>query len=356
MQINWLELKERYNQITEKLLNPSLENQQRQELQREHSHLSTLLKMHERIEEVQKSLSSAQQELAKNPETEMAELYKEEIETLEREFKEASQALEDVLFPPDPLDDRSVYLEVRAGTGGQEAALFAADLVKMYTNYALSKKWHVELADCSTTDLGGIREAVLHIEGKGVYGHLRYESGVHRVQRVPKTETAGRVHTSTATVAVLPEAQEVDVSINQADLRVDTYRASGAGGQHVNKTDSAIRITHIPTGIVVACQEDRSQHKNRAKALKMLQARLLAAQREKQELEQSQKRKEMVGGAMRAEKVRTYNFPQNRISDHQVDLTLKNLDVVIEGALDDIIEALMKKGREDRKKMLSPTA
>ena len=226
----------------------------------------------------------------------------------------------------------------------------------MYTNYALSKKWHVEVADCSTTDLGGIREAVLHIEGKGVYGHLRYESGVHRVQRVPKTETAGRVHTSTATVAVLPEAKEVDVVINPADLRVDTYRASGAGGQHVNKTDSAIRITHIPTGIVVACQEDRSQHKNRAKALKMLQARILAVQREKQELEQSQKRKEMVGGAMRAEKVRTYNFPQNRISDHQVDLTLKNLDVVIEGALDDIIEALMKKGREDRKKMLSPTA
>ncbi len=356
MQINWPELKERSENITQKLLNPSLDVQQRQELQREHAHVSTLLKMNERIEELQHALTAAQQELAKNQETEMAELYQEEITTLTQELEEKNQELEDTLFPPDPLDDRSVYLEIRAGAGGQEAALFAADLVKMYTNYALSKKWHVEVADCSTTDLGGIREAILHIEGKGVYGHLRYESGVHRVQRVPKTETAGRVHTSTATVAVLPEAKEVDVVINPADLRIDTYRASGAGGQHVNKTDSAIRITHIPTGIVVACQEDRSQHKNRAKALKMLQARILAVQREKQELEQSQKRKEMVGGAMRAEKVRTYNFPQNRISDHQVDLTLKNLDVVIEGALDDIIEALMKKGREDRKKMLSPTA
>jgi len=355
MQINWQELKTRYEEINQKLLTPSLDNQQRQELQREHTHLSTLLKIYNRIEELEKLLISSQEELAKNQGTEMADLYQEEITEAQQELHQKNQELEDILFPPDPLDNRSVFLEIRAGTGGQEAALFAADLVKMYTNYALSKRWHVELADCSTTDLGGIREAILHIEGKGVYGHLRYESGVHRVQRVPKTETAGRVHTSTATVAVLPEAQEVDVVINPADLRVDTYRASGAGGQHVNKTDSAIRITHIPTGIVVACQEDRSQHKNRAKAMKMLQSRMLAAQREKQEMEQSQKRKEMVGTGMRAEKVRTYNFPQNRISDHQVDLTLKNLDVAIEGAVDEIIDALMKKGREDRKKMLSPT-
>jgi peptide chain release factor 1 len=355
MQINWSELKARYEEINQKLLSPSLDNQQRQELQREHTHLSTLLKIYKRIEELEQLLSSSLQELAKNQGTELADLYQEEITEAQQALQQKNQELEDILFPPDPLDNRSVFLEIRAGTGGQEAALFAADLVKMYTNYALTKRWHVELADCSTTDLGGIREAILHIEGKGVYGHLRYESGVHRVQRVPKTETAGRVHTSTATVAVLPEAQEVDVVINPADLRVDTYRASGAGGQHVNKTDSAIRITHIPTGIVVACQEDRSQHKNRAKAMKMLQSRILAAQREKQEMEQSQKRKEMVGTGMRAEKVRTYNFPQNRISDHQVDLTLKNLDVVIEGSLDEIIDALMKKGREDRKKMLSPT-
>ncbi len=355
MQINWSELKARYEEINQKLLSPSLDNQQRQELQREHTHLSTLLKIYKRIEELEQLLSSSLEELAKNQGTELADLYQEEITEAQQALQQKNQELEDILFPPDPLDNRSVFLEIRAGTGGQEAALFAADLVKMYTNYALSKRWHVELADCSTTDLGGIREAILHIEGKGVYGHLRYESGVHRVQRVPKTETAGRVHTSTATVAVLPEAQEVDVVINPADLRVDTYRASGAGGQHVNKTDSAIRITHIPTGIVVACQEDRSQHKNRAKAMKMLQSRILAAQREKQEMEQSQKRKEMVGTGMRAEKVRTYNFPQNRISDHQVDLTLKNLDVVIEGSLDEIIDALMKKGREDRKKMLSPT-
>lgn len=355
MQINWNELKTRYEEINQKLLSPSLDNQQRQELQREHTHLSGLLKIYDRIQALDSLLKSLDDELAKNQGTELVDLYQEEITNAQQDLKQANQELEDILFPPDPLDNRSVFLEIRAGTGGQEAALFAADLVKMYTNYAMSQKWHVEIADCSTTDLGGIREAILHIEGKGVYGHLRYESGVHRVQRVPKTETAGRVHTSTATVAVLPEAQEVDVVINPADLRVDTYRASGAGGQHVNKTDSAIRITHIPTGIVVACQEDRSQHKNRAKAMKMLQSRMLAAQREKQEMEQSQKRKEMVGTGMRAEKVRTYNFPQNRISDHQVDLTLKNLDVVIEGALDEIIDALMKKGREDRKKMLSPT-
>jgi peptide chain release factor 1 len=220
----------------------------------------------------------------------------------------------------------------------------------MYTNYALSKGWQVSLADMSETDLGGIREVTLHIQGPSVYGHLKFESGVHRVQRVPKTETQGRVHTSTATIAVLPEAQEVDMVISPSDLRVDTFRAGGAGGQHVNKTESAVRITHIPTGVAVACQEERSQHKNRAKAMKMLTSRLLMAQREKQELEESQKRKEMVGTGMRAEKVRTYNFPQNRITDHQVDITLKKLDRVIEGDLDDIIQPLMVKGFEDRRK------
>ena len=202
----------------------------------------------------------------------------------------------------------------------------------------------------SETDLGGYREIILHIEGKDVYGHLKYESGVHRVQRVPATETAGRIHTSTVTVAVLPEAEEVEFTINPSDLRIDVYRASGAGGQHVNTTDSAVRITHIPTGVVVASQEERSQHKNKAKALKMLQSRIFAAQKEKQEAETSQKRKELVGGGMRAEKVRTYNFPQNRVTDHQVDVTLKKLDMVLEGELDDIINALMEKERIERRK------
>ena len=254
------------------------------------------------------------------------------------------------MFPADPLDDRSVYLEIRAGTGGQEAALFAGDLLRMYTNYALKRGWRVSIEDSSSTDLGGYKEVVVHIAGPGVYGDLKHESGVHRVQRVPATEGSGRIHTSTATVAVLPEADDVDVTINPSDLRFDTYRSGGAGGQHVNKTDSAVRITHIPSGLVVACQDERSQHKNRAKALKVLQSRLLAAQTAQQNQEMSEKRREQVGTGERAEKVRTYNFPQNRITDHQVDLTLKNLDVVIEGELDPIIQALREKERADRRK------
>ena len=233
--------------------------------------------------------------------------------------------LDDILYPADERNDRSVYLEIRAGAGGQEAALFVADLQKMYTNYAQKMHWRVSVESVSTTDFGGFREIILHIQGKGVYGHLRYESGVHRVQRVPATETQGRIHTSTVTVAVLPEAEEVDVTINPSDLRIDVYRSSGAGGQHVNTTDSAVRVTHIPTGVAVACQEERSQHKNKAKAMKLLQSRLLAAQMEKSEAEMRKQRKEQVGTGERAEKVRTYNFPQNRVTDHQVDVTLKSL-------------------------------
>jgi peptide chain release factor 1 len=255
-----------------------------------------------------------------------------------------------LLAPAEELDDRDVYLEIRAGTGGQEAALFAGDLMRMYTAYAQSKGWRVTLESESTTDLGGYREVILHIKGHGAYGHFKFESGVHRVQRVPTTETQGRVHTSTVTVAVMPEADEVDVQINPSDLRIDVYRSSGAGGQHVNTTDSAVRITHIPTGVAVACQEERSQHKNKAKAMKMLQSRILAAQVEKQRAEMSKLRKEQVGTGERAEKVRTYNFPQNRITDHQVDITLKNLDVVMTGALDPIIDGLMAQEREERKR------
>jgi peptide chain release factor 1 len=246
-----------------------------------------------------------------------------------------------------------VFLEIRSGTGGQEAALFAADLLRMYTAYALAHGWKTSLVSASPTDLGGYREIVLEIKGKGLYGRLKYESGVHRVQRVPETETGGRVHTSTATVAVLPEAKEVDVQINQSDLRIDTYRASGAGGQHVNTTDSAIRITHIPTGVVVACQDERSQHKNRTQAMKILQSRILSAEQEKQDQEESRMRKEQVGGAKRSEKVRTYNFPQNRVTDHQVSVTLKKLDQVMQGQLDEIIEALQDKEREERRKKSS---
>ncbi len=350
MEIPWQALKIRFEELNNQLLSLSLDYAKRQELQREHSRLSTLLEKHASIEKLSAEIAQAQKEANTNTDPEMKLLFQDEVQELESKLKVHQIALDEMLYPANKLDDRSVFLEIRGGTGGQEAALFAADLLKMYTNYALKKGWQVSLVDMSETDLGGIREATLHIQGSRVYGHLKHEAGVHRVQRVPKTETSGRVHTSTATVAVLPEAEEVELAISPSDLRIDTYRAGGAGGQHVNKTDSAVRITHLPTNIVVACQEERSQHKNRAKAMKMLQSRLLAAQQEKQELEESQKRKEMVGTGMRAEKVRTYNYPQNRVTDHQVDVTLKKLDMVMEGDLDDIIQALMIKEHEDRRK------
>lgn len=349
MSTSWDALRDRLSALDQQLAQESLDQKQRAQLRKEHSQICTLLEKHDKIEQLEKDKADIERQLAENADPEMRELFQSELAAFEPQLVQARQDLEDFLVPHDELDNRSVFLEVRAGTGGQEAALFAADLVKMYTLYGERKNWTVSVADLSLTDLGGVREVTLHIEGKDVYKHLKHESGVHRVQRVPKTETAGRVHTSTATVAVLPEAEDVDVSINPSDLRIDTYRASGAGGQHVNKTDSAIRITHIPTGVVVACQEERSQHKNRAKAMKMLQSRLLAAQQERQQSEESKQRKEQIGGGMRAEKVRTYNYPQNRITDHQVDVTLKNLDIVMMGDLDDIIIPLMQKEREERK-------
>lgn len=349
MAISWDVLQKRYDQLSEQLVDPALEVSKRQALQKEFSHLSNLLERHATIERLQFQLTHAKEQGASTTDPELAELFALEVQELEQKLHKAEQDLDEFMFPPDEHDNRSVFLEIRAGTGGQEAALFAADLMKMYTNYAMRKNWKATVDEMSSTDLGGLREVVLHIQGKGVYGHLKFESGVHRVQRVPTTETAGRIHTSTATVAVLPEADEVDVTINPADLRIDAFRASGAGGQHVNKTESAIRITHIPTGIAVACQEDRSQHKNRAKAMKLLQSRLLAVQMEKQHEEMSKKRKEQVGTGERAEKVRTYNFPQNRVTDHQIDLTLKKLDYVMQGDMDDLIEPLRERARQKRK-------
>lgn len=355
MAISWDQLEQRHKDITEQLLSSTLESNKRNTLQKELSRLTQLLDIHTEITVLQKQLHDAQQQIQENKDQELASLFEEEIIHLNNQIKLKNQELEDILFPADPLDDRSVYLEIRAGTGGQEAALFASDLMTMYTNYALTKHWKVSVESASDTDLGGFREIVLHIKGKGVYGHLKQESGVHRVQRVPATETQGRIHTSTATVAVLPEADEVDVTINPADLRIDVYRASGAGGQHVNTTDSAVRVTHIPSGVVVACQDERSQHKNKAKALKILQSRILAHQLEKVHQEQSKQRKEQVGTGMRSEKVRTYNFPQNRVTDHQVEVTLNKLDRVIEGDLDEIIQALRQKDREERRKLQSQT-
>ena len=340
MHIEWGTLQTRYQTITQQLMSGDLDNRTRSEIQSEAKHLKTLLDAHAHIQELEKELASAREQEAETDDQEFKELFAQEISELTEKLKVAQDELENLIVPPDVMDDRSVFLEVRAGAGGKEASLFAADLVRMYTNYAMAKGWQVAMVDLSNTELGGVREATIHIQGKGAYAHLKKEAGVHRVQRVPKTETQGRVHTSTATVAVMPEAKEVDIDINPADLRIDTYRASGAGGQHVNKTDSAIRITHIPTNVVVTCQEERSQHKNKAKALKMLSSRLLQAEREKQEALEAKQRKDQVGSAMRSEKVRTYNYPQNRVSDHQVNLTLNKLDMIMEGQLDELVTAL----------------
>jgi len=346
----WQSIQSRYEELSQKLLDPGIDSQQRLTVQKEHARLAGVLDQKKEVNKLRAEVEDLQEQLASTDDEQMKELFEQEIQDITLQADLASQQLDDLMYPPDEHDDRSVYLEIRAGAGGQEAALFVADLLKMYTNYAQSKGWRVAIDSSSETDLGGFKEVVLHIKGKDVYGHLKRESGVHRVQRVPSTETQGRVHTSTATVAVLPEAKEVDVKINPADLRIDVYRASGAGGQHVNTTDSAVRITHIPTGVVVSCQDERSQHKNKAKAMKMLQSRILLAQMEKHQAEQSQKRKEQVGTGMRAEKVRTYNYPQNRITDHQVNLTLKKLDIVMQGALGEIIDALRQQEREERKR------
>jgi len=350
MTSQWDAIKHRHSQLTNTLADgTTLDARQRSSLQRELAHLAHVLAKHQDMQDLEQQVIQTEQQIKEITDPEMTELFSEELTMLQQNLQDERNALDKLIVPPGEHDKRSVYLEIRAGAGGQEAALFVADLLKMYTNYALNKNWQVSVENTSLTDLGGYREVILHIKGPHVYGHLKYESGVHRVQRVPATEAAGRVHTSTATVAVLPEAKEVDVSIDPSDLRIDVFRASGAGGQHVNTTDSAVRITHLPTGLVVSCQDDRSQHKNKAKAMKILKARLLAAKVQERTMQMSKLRKEQVGTGMRAEKVRTYNFPQNRVTDHQVNLTLKKLDMVMQGELKEIVHALREREHEMRR-------
>jgi len=270
-------------------------------------------------------------------------LGEEEAARLGGALTEREQALQKLLLPRDPRDERNIYLEVRAGTGGDEAAIFAGDLLRMYARYAEAQRWQVETLNENPGEHGGYREVICRIVGRGVFSRLKFESGTHRVQRVPATEAQGRIHTSACTVAILPELDEIDsVEINPADLRVDTYRSSGAGGQHVNKTDSAVRLTHLPSGIVVECQDERSQHKNRARAMALLQARLLAAEQEKQASAQARTRKLQIGSGDRSERIRTYNFPQGRITDHRINLTLYKLADVMEGRLDELLDALQQ--------------
>lgn len=349
----WDALKKKNDEVNEQLTSQSLDSKKRMELQKQASLFSTILHCYESAEKSKALITETEQQLASETNSELKEMFELELVELKELLAQQEDNLEEALYPPDDISTRSAYLEIRAGAGGQEASLFVGDLLKMYMYYAEKKRWKVEIVTESLTDLKGYKEVIVHIKGKGVFGALQKESGVHRVQRVPATETAGRVHTSTATVAVLPEAEEVDVSINPSDLRIDVFRASGAGGQHVNTTDSAVRITHIPSGVVVSCQDERSQHKNKARAMKVLQSRLLAHAEEERHAKESKDRKAQIGTGQRSEKIRTYNYPQNRVTDHQVNLTLKKLDVVMMGELDEIIGALQKQSREQRQNVLS---
>ena len=305
---------------------------------REHAELSPLVAVYRQYESALANTAEAQ-EMLQDPE--MKDFAQEEIEAAKTRMADLEQELQKMLLPKDANDERNIFLEIRAGTGGDESALFAGDLLRMYTRFAERNRWQVEMVSESTSDLGGYREVIVRVVGNGAYSKLKFESGGHRVQRVPATETQGRIHTSACTVAVMPEADEVeDVNINPADLRIDTYRASGAGGQHINKTDSAVRITHLPTGLVVECQDDRSQHKNKAQAMKVLAARLKDAQLREQQSKEAATRKSLIGSGDRSERIRTYNFPQGRLTDHRINLTLYKLDFIMDGDLTELTNAL----------------
>ena len=311
------------------------------ELSIEHAQINPVVDCHQRYLETLGDLAAAR-EMLQDKDPAVRGLAQEEIESANRRLAELELELNKLLLPKDPLDGRNIFLEIRAGTGGDEAALFAGDLFRMYSRYAERQGWRAEILSENTGEHGGYKEIIVRLMGDNVYSRLKFESGTHRVQRVPETEAQGRIHTSAATVAVLPEMEEVDeITINPADLKVDTYRASGAGGQHVNKTDSAIRITHLPSGIVVECQDERSQHKNRARAMSLLRAKLLAAEREKQIAQQSESRRLQVGSGDRSERIRTYNFPQGRVTDHRINLTLYKLETILDGNLDELIDPLI---------------
>jgi peptide chain release factor 1 len=335
------QVENRYQELEGLLADPKILSSPKelQKLARERSELTPLVETYRAYRKVREEIQDSQGLLQESDE-EMKELAKAELHTLKERLTNLEEELKVLLLPKDARDEKNIFLEIRAGTGGEEAALFSADLFRMYAKYAEKKRWRVEIVSESPTGLGGFKEIIALVEGKGVYSQLKYESGVHRVQRVPVTEASGRIHTSAVTVAVLPEADEVEVEINPNDLRIDVFRSSGPGGQSVNTTDSAVRVTHLPTGMVVTCQDEKSQHKNKAKALKVLRARLLDKYMEEQRSEISEERKSQVGSGDRSERVRTYNFPQNRVTDHRIGLTLYHLDRVLEGDLEELSGAL----------------
>jgi peptide chain release factor 1 len=343
-------IKDRFDQVNEELSDPA--NQSNREkiinLSKERINLSEIVSAYEKYKLLISNIDGNKEIIDTSSDRELVEMANSELKELALKKESMEEEIKVLLTPKDPNDDKNVIMEIRAGTGGEEAALFAGDLFRMYSRFAEVRGWKIELVDISDTGLGGIKEVVLSVSGENVFGDLKYESGVHRVQRVPETEGSGRVHTSAATVAVLPEVEDVQVDINPSDLKIDVFRSGGAGGQNVNKVETAIRITHLPTGLVVQCQDERSQLKNRQKAMKVLRARLFDIKVKQQNDEISAKRKNMVGSGDRSDKIRTYNFPQNRVTDHRIGLTLYNLSNIIEGDLSELIEKLKIADRTEK--------
>jgi peptide chain release factor 1 len=339
----------RFETLDKEVQDPNLSKDQKRyrEVMREHAQLSEVVAAHRECEALEASIAETQSLVQNEKDPEMKELAKEELKELEIKLQEAQDRLKFLLIPKDPLDEKNIIMEIRGGAGGDEAALFAADLFRMYSRYAENKGWKIEVMSMNETELGGLKEIIFSISGKNVYENLRYESGVHRVQRVPATEASGRIHTSTVTVAVLPEAEETEIDIKQEDLRIDVMRAGGPGGQCVNTTDSAVRITHIPSGIVVHCQDEKSQIKNKAKAMRILRARLYEMEEQKAQAERAEARKSQVGTGDRSERIRTYNFPQNRLTDHRINLTLYKLDLIMQGDVQELFDALKMSAREE---------
>jgi peptide chain release factor 1 len=343
------EIENRFNDLETRMSDPDImkDMNKYKAIAQEHSHLQDIVEEIRRYRKINTGIEEASLLIKNETDHDMKEMAQEELEELKESFQECEERLKTLLIPKDPLDTKNIIMEIRAGTGGDEAALFASDLYRMYSRLAENRNWKVEVMSSSEINLGGFKEIIYSISGKSVYGDLKYESGVHRVQRVPTTESGGRVHTSAVTVAVLPEAEETDIEIKQEELKIDVYRSSGPGGQSVNTTDSAVRITHLPTGVVVTCQDEKSQIKNKAKALRVLRARLLEAEEARKAKERADSRKSQVGSGDRSERIRTYNYPQNRLTDHRINLTLYKLDSIMEGGLDEVIESLKISDREE---------
>lgn len=340
----------RYEELNHKLSDPAVIGNQEEyvRVMKEHTELSEIVEKYREYKKVKHDIEEAKTLLDDKLDKDFRDMVQMEFEEATQKMEVITKELKILLVPKDPNDDKNVIVEIRGGAGGEEAALFAGVLFRMYTRYAERKRWKTEIMDANATEIGGFKEVVFEIEGKGAYSRLKYESGVHRVQRVPTTEASGRIHTSTVTVAVLPEVEDVDVEINPADLQIDTYRAGGAGGQHINKTESAIRITHIPSGVVVTCQDERSQHKNKDKAMKVLRAKLFEAAQQQQNSEIAQNRKSQVGTGDRSERIRTYNYPQGRVTDHRIGLTLYKIEEIVDGDIEDIVDALITTDQSER--------